>query len=108
MKLESSDKKMQSVLHRSFIHSLNLPQWSPFLKMISMEAEAERLVKEIAYMDNVYGFCARHYIKEGNCLNFLLQINKEINEGSPLADKSLKADIQQFVDKYNELQLNDQ
>jgi hypothetical protein len=64
-----------------------------------MEQEAEKLLYEFSKMNNVYGFCARHYIKDENAEKFLMEVNNAILENKLSIDESTKIMLKNYISK---------
>jgi hypothetical protein len=67
-----------------------------------MEKEVTNLLYEISKMNNVYGFCARHYIRDENAEKFLMEVNKAVIENKLSIDESTKIMLKNFISGWKE------
>jgi hypothetical protein len=67
-----------------------------------MEKEVTNLLYEISKMNNLYGFCARHYIRDENAEKFLMEVNNAILENKLSIDESTKIMLKNYISKGQE------
>jgi hypothetical protein len=68
-----------------------------------MEETAEQILKEIALMSNIFGFCARHYISARHSAAFIIQVQIAILAEQIRVNDALKAQIADYVEELSRL-----